>query len=388
VAGSLRLGFVWLVRILAVTAIAVGLAPAAALATFPGGNGVIAYSHEGAIWAVEPHTRNQLEITSGPGDSEPSFSPSGNLLAFQRFAAGTFTVYLANADGSDARPLVKGSQPAFSPNGQQIVFVRAGGLFLTGLAPGGPVRQITDHPGDHWPQWGANGSIVFQRTDIWHQIVTCIINGGSNNITEMLLERGARYCKNNHVTHEDMILRRSDLDISTPPSWHVRQILTYQAQLSTQHPSSETAQMYPNWSPNSEAISAALCLLDSLGGPGPVLRSAPSIIFHESCSPAVWAPAGRRPIVPNELNNAASLELVAPPRPGRAFTQCPYTIEGVFAWQPLVEGTMRVPTVQCEERPNSPGEAQSAAVSPGEVVSGGHLCTYLPRRHRKICTKT
>ena len=384
----MRLGVVGLVRMLAVAAIATGLAPAAALATFPGANGVIAYSHEGAIWAVEPHTRNQLQLTSGPGDSAPSFSPSGDLLAFQRFAGGSFTVYLANADGSDARPLVKGSQPAFSPNGRQIVFVRAGGLFLTGLAPGAPVRRLTDHPGDDWPQWGANGAIVFQRTDIWRQTVTCIKNGGSDSVTEMLLQRGERYCKNARVTHEEMILRRSDLDIVAPPSSHVRQLLTYRAQLSTRYPSSETVQMYPSWSPSSKAISAALCLLDSLGGPGPVLGSAPAVIFHESCSPAAWAPAGGRPIVPDDLSDASSRELVAQPRPGMEFTHCPYTIEGAFAWQPLAQGTTLVPTVQCEERPIPPEQTPASGVSPGEIVSGGQLCAYLPRRHRQVCTKT
>jgi WD40-like Beta Propeller Repeat len=378
------LDFVRLLGIPAIAALAGALAHTAALASFPGGDGVIAYSHEGRIWAVEPHTSNQLQLTSGPGDSAPSFSPSGDLLAFQRLADGSATVYLARADGSDARPLVVGSEPDFSPNGREIVLVRQDGLFMTDLTPGGPVRQLTDHPGDHHPRWGANGSIVFQRTDVWHRVVTCIRNGNSDSATELLLEHGARYCKNGNARREDLLLRRSDLDIITPPSLRIRQIVTYRAQLSTRRPSSETVEMYPDWSPDGRAVAAALCYLDSFGGPGPVLDTVPSIVFRESCSPAVWAPAGRQLVGPPE--GPSPVLLVAGPLPGMKFTACPEVVEGLLAWQPLVDGTLRVPTVKCEERP-TPLEPRTET-SPGEVISGGHLCTYFPRRHRTICTTT
>src|SRR5438045_239866 len=83
------------------------LAPAAASGSFPGGNGVIAYGIASTddchrqpgvtcatgIWAVDPLTGNQLRLTTGH-DSNPSFSPSGNLIAFQRRTRHGFTIYV------------------------------------------------------------------------------------------------------------------------------------------------------------------------------------------------------------------------------------------------------------------------------------------------------
>jgi WD40-like Beta Propeller Repeat len=365
-------------------ALAAALAPSAALASFPGGDGVVAYAYEGRIWAVEPYTSNQLQLTSGPGDSAPSFSPSGAQLAYQRLMAGSATVYLANADGSGAIALASGSEPAFSPDGRQIVFVRAGGLFLTGLTPGGPARQLTRVPGDHHPEWSANGSIVFQRTAIWHRVVTCIKDGTSSSATLSLLERGERYCKSSSAKREYATLHRSDLDVITPPSMRVRQVLGYQTELSTTHASSETVEMYPDWSPDSESIAAALCPLQPLTGAPPVLGTVPSIEFHEGCSPAVWAPSGG--VVVESSARPGSAPLVTPPQPNTAFTSCPEAVTGSISWQPLVDGTPRLPVARCAEHASP--ELPRAESSPGEVVSGGHLCTYFPRRHRTICTRT
>src|SRR5271166_1751713 len=197
-------------RLLLIAVSAALLAPAAALASFPGQDGVIAYSvahtaQEG-IWAVDPNTGYQTQITSGP-DEAPSFSPSGNMLAFQRREAGTTTIYIAQTSGADATPLRKGSEPAFSPDGQQIVFVRAGGLFLSGVAARSPVKQITDHPGDRRPRWSTTGEIVFQRTKI--------VRG-----------RGAGGAH-----------REQELDIITPPSMRATQLLSYDAQV----------EMWPEW---------------------------------------------------------------------------------------------------------------------------------------------
>src|ERR1700682_634681 len=124
---SIKLGLAALTAAVGAT-----LVPATAIGSFPGSNGVIAFSAEHSIWAMDPTTRDELQLTSGFDDSAPSFSPSGNMLAFQRRTGATITIYLARADGSEPRALASGSQPAFSSDGRQIVFVRAAGLFLTG----------------------------------------------------------------------------------------------------------------------------------------------------------------------------------------------------------------------------------------------------------------
>ena len=358
------------------------LAPTAAEGSFPGANGVIAYSAEHSIWAVDPATGDQLRLTSGPEDSAPSFSPSGDLLAFQRRTTitvigfhptasavspfhptadahsrfrpptSTVTVYIAKADGSDPTPLVAGSEPAFSPNGRQIVFVGSSGLFLTGVTPGSPVRRLTDHPGDRTPRWSSKGSIAFQRPD------------------------GAG----------------SELDTLAPPSSHVRRLFTYHRGAGDEDP----IVMWPEWSPNGKSISVALC---EPGSEIPPVEAVPSIVSHASCAPDVWAPAGGTPL---EAGTGALQ--------GKPDSSCPPFIKGganedvtffahgrllyqdegpnwPLAWQPLHPGTLRVPTVPCaedKERENEPTEA----VSPAIVVRGGQLCVYFRRRHRRICHRT
>ncbi len=374
---SARLG-----AIAVVGAIAAMLTPSAAEGSFPGGDGVIAYSAEHSIWAVDPATGDQLRLTTGPEDSAPSFSPSGDLLAFQRRTTttlpafhptastvspfhptadarppfhpttSTLTVYVAYADGSNPTPLVAGSEPAFSPNGTQIVFVRPSGLFLTGVAPGSPVRPLTDHPGDRTPRWSSKGSIVFQRAD------------------------GAG----------------SELDIITPPSPHIRRLFTYHRGAGNEDP----IVMWPEWSPNGRSISVALC---EPGSEIPPVETVPSIVFHASCAPDVWAPAGGPPLEAGTGALRGKPDSSCPPFiKGGANEDVSFFVHGrplyqgegpnwPIAWQPLHPGTLRVPTVPCaedKERENEPTEA----VSPAFVVRGGQLCAYFRRRHRRICHKT
>jgi hypothetical protein len=360
--------------IVVVGAIAALLTPTVAEGSFPGANGVIAYSAEHSIWAVDPATGDQLRLTTGPEDSAPSFSPSGDLLTFQRRTTttvtapqrpptgpvttsqrrpvSTVTVYVAYADGSNPTPLVAGSEPAFSPDGTQIVFVGPSGLFLTGVAPGSPVRPLTDHPGDRTPRWSSKGSIVFQRAD------------------------GAG----------------SELDIVTPPSTHIRRLFTYHRGAGDEDP----IVMWPEWSPNGRSISVALC---ERGSEIPPVETVPSIVFHASCAPDVWAPAGGPPL---EAGTGALL--------GKPDSSCPPFIESganedvsfigphgplyqdegpnwPIAWQPLRPGTLRVLTMPCtedKERENAP----IAAIAPAILVHGGRLCAYFRRRHRRICYKT
>lgn len=358
--GSIGLGAIALAAAIAVT-----LAPATAKGSFPGANGVIAYSAEHSIWAVDPATGDQLRLTSGPEDSAPSFSPSGDMLAFQRRTASTVpafqrraastvtvTVYIASADGSNPTPLVPGSEPAFSPNGRQIVFAGSSGLFLTSVASGSPVLRLTDHPGDRAPRWGSKGSIVFQRAD------------GTG----------------------------SELDVIAPPSSHIRRLLTYHRGVGDTSP----IVLWPEWSPNGTTISVALC---ELGSEQPPLGTVPSIVFHETCAPDVWAPAGGRLV-----------EAGTGPLRGKPDSTCPPFIKGgnnvdvsfahdghplyrdegpnwPTAWQPLHAGTLRVPTVKCAEdkdRENAP----TSATAPEMVVRGGRLCAYFRRRHRRICHRT
>jgi dipeptidyl aminopeptidase/acylaminoacyl peptidase len=329
-----------LVRALLTAATLAALAPAGALGSFPGGDGVIAYPNEGHIWALEPKTGDQLQLTSGPEDRAPSFSASGNMLAFQRGTAHA-EVFLARADGSDAMPLVSGSEPAFSPDNRQIVFVRATGLFTTGLVPGSPVRRITDHRGDSEPRWSATGVLIFERIEI-----------------SRTRHRG--------VTERQVSSR---LEVVVPPSSHVRTVMTYEQPRHTGLSQRET-ELHPDWSPNGRTVAVALC--NDATPARPPFPTVPALVFHGSCSPDVWEPEGRRLAEPKR----GTLQ-------GRPQTTCPHFIgeDTEISWQPLLSGTLHVPVVKCEPRPGPPENF----VEPAQAAPGSRTCYYDPHRHRRRC---
>jgi hypothetical protein len=307
------------------------LMPTVAFGSFRGANGVIAYAAEHSIWAVNLGTGDESRLTSGPDDSWPAFSPSGRMLAFQRRAAGRVMIYLAGADGAAARPLVEGSEPAFSPSGLRVVFVRAAGLFITGTAPGSTVRQITDHPGDRDPQWSSTGTIVFERTDSWPEVITCIPASASYEEARRLAERGEHECMAN-VGHERIEARQTELDLITPPSRRVRQVLAVKGE-----PNYPARDIWPEWSPTGKTVVVSTCGWLAPDEAGQESEE-PRLRYVESCadSNVVWAPAG------HPLENSSAL-------PRSQFFSCPAQPEegSELSWQPRVRGTVQVPTMPC-----------------------------------------
>ncbi len=90
-----------------------------------------------------------------------SFSPDGRTIAYMD---GVSTksgllgdVWLASADGTDARPLVNGRllKPAWSPDGTRVAYVdhgRDGGEFVVDVSTRATMK-IVDDPLGHWPVW-------------------------------------------------------------------------------------------------------------------------------------------------------------------------------------------------------------------------------------------
>ncbi len=327
-----------------------GLKPTVAVASFPGGNGVIAYSaaHTAAagIWVVDPTTGKQLQITSAAGDENPSFSASGNLLAFQRRERGAATIYIAQAEGWQAKPFIRGSQPAFSPDGRQLVIVRPTGLFLVNLTEASRIRQITFHRGDRRPRWNVKGEILFQR-----------------------------------VGRE-----QEELDIVTPPSTRVSEILSY--------PGGE--ELWPEWSPDGDTISISLCT--EYPAPRRLPGRHPSYVLTKGCLPRVWSPDGHRLVEPGfswgttlttcpryiPQGSADSLVRARPIAPGEfEFLGVEPPSPSQISWQPLVSGTTNFSTIACEARPIPGVELMlqpNVGAPPPEP--GVQICVRPRRSHR------
>lgn len=93
---------------------------------------------------------NPLTGAAGAGrESSPAWSPDGQTIAFVSDVSGSPQVWLANADGQEARALTTGDGGAASPSwlagGTRIVFVRNGNLWSVNSG-GGELQPISNYP--------------------------------------------------------------------------------------------------------------------------------------------------------------------------------------------------------------------------------------------------
>jgi Tol biopolymer transport system component len=133
-----------------------------------------------AIYAMSADGGKQERLTEVEGDPsspqglffqiEPAWSPDGSRIAFASKRAGSFDVYVMNADGTGTRRLTRASadegHPTWSPDGERIAFSRgtSGDLYVV-RADGSGVRPLANGPADDaQPAWSPDGrSIAFVR---------------------------------------------------------------------------------------------------------------------------------------------------------------------------------------------------------------------------------
>ena len=142
----------------AVAALApLGLAAPAA-ATQPGRNGPIAFARDAGdhrqLFTIEPDGTALRQVTHVDGDAaEPAWSPGGRLIAFGVSFDDHAAVATVRVDGSRVRELTPSGfqgQPSFSPDGRWIVFERDlsptdNGVWLM-RSDGTRLRRITRNP--------------------------------------------------------------------------------------------------------------------------------------------------------------------------------------------------------------------------------------------------
>jgi Tol biopolymer transport system component len=92
----------------------------------PAANGLMVYSKDGDIFAVDPVAGTRRPIVAGPANDEaPAWSLDGTRLAFHRAASGGSQVVIADADGSHeviakGEPFIDLNTFAWSPDGHSI----------------------------------------------------------------------------------------------------------------------------------------------------------------------------------------------------------------------------------------------------------------------------
>jgi hypothetical protein len=130
----------------------------AALATYPGDNGVIAFSRDGDIWTVAPDGGGEHRLTFGPDhDVAPEWSRDGKELLFERNAQ----VFRMRADGSGITFVHEGSDPQLSPSGKRIAFSWQDAIWVAD-ADGTDARKL-EEAGDLSPElndWAPTHSLL------------------------------------------------------------------------------------------------------------------------------------------------------------------------------------------------------------------------------------
>ena len=187
----------------------VGLA-APAEATFPGGNGKIAYydsrQSPTQIHTIDPDGSGETQVTSGRRSSvAPGWSADGAKIVFVRgkspFVATALVIM--NADGSGRSVLLRDGvgrgrdalrSPTWSPDGSQIAFCAAGRrkpykVYVIN-ADGSGLEKASRGPNvDCFPSWSPDGNRLAMLTFVPHRWQLATMDPDGSN-REVLVRRG------------------------------------------------------------------------------------------------------------------------------------------------------------------------------------------------------
>jgi dipeptidyl aminopeptidase/acylaminoacyl peptidase len=118
-------------------------------------NDVVADRTVRRLHVVSADGSGERQITDGPSDSTPTWSPDSRTIAFLRTDGGPSQIWLVDVDGGNARQLTEhragAGAPSVSPDGSRILF-------------SAPAQPADGDDRDHWA-WGA--PIVSERLDYY-----------------------------------------------------------------------------------------------------------------------------------------------------------------------------------------------------------------------------
>ncbi len=97
----------------------------------PGGLGTLAYIHQGDLWVRDLPAGAPRRLTSHGRASRPRWSPSGEWISF----CGDSTLYIARADGADARIAGPCAEAAWSPVADRLLHHDGRGMRITAPGP-------------------------------------------------------------------------------------------------------------------------------------------------------------------------------------------------------------------------------------------------------------
>lgn len=181
-------------------------APPPVEATWPGRAVFVSgFRSEAEIELVAEAGQLRVKLTQNTfADSQPEVSPDGTLIAFQSNREGSFDIWVMKVDGTEPRNLtgtlgIDEGTPTWSPDGQLLAYERRGEIWVM-RADGSDQKPLLAHlpqsPAVQGsaPSWSPDGSKIaymFDTPSAWQIIMVDIDSGGFQQLTDD--PRGARF---------------------------------------------------------------------------------------------------------------------------------------------------------------------------------------------------
>ena len=121
------------------------------------------------LYVMDADGRNLTRLTTDPGqEGEPAWMPDGRRIVYTASAAGTSRISSIGADGSDPRVLVTAgasSAPAISPDGAMVAFASARDgshdIYVADSAGAGERRVTTASEREAAPRFDRDGRLLY-----------------------------------------------------------------------------------------------------------------------------------------------------------------------------------------------------------------------------------
>jgi Tol biopolymer transport system component len=172
--------------------------PEAGAGTFPGQNGKIAFSRNGAIFAIDPDGSNIERLTRRASNFTPAWSPNGRRIAFVHCASDPCEIRVMRANGSGVVTVGAARRgflqpPVWSPTGRWIAFAddavdadpRVGAIFIV-RPNGGDLRRLTGYRSlNIHPAWSPDGAQIAFTSDRDGDGDIFVMNRNGSNLTQL-----------------------------------------------------------------------------------------------------------------------------------------------------------------------------------------------------------
>lgn len=146
------------------------------------------------IYVMNADGSDQTRLTfDGSFAAGPSWSPDGTKIAYSKVETGAAQIWVMNAAGTGQTNVSNTKaafdyDPSWSPDGSRIAFERAGDIYIMNSDGGNQIALTTGSDSDEFPNWSPDGQkIAFERNppgDVGDEVYVVNVGGpGLANLT-------------------------------------------------------------------------------------------------------------------------------------------------------------------------------------------------------------